>query len=434
MTREQRPNLGPAYPPQELGSYALLADGERGALVGPRGEICWLCAPRWHDDAVFAALVGGRGLYAVTPAEPFVPGGAYEEGSLIWRSRWVTRTGIVECRDALAFPGQTGRLVLLRRIVALDGPARVHVVLHPLPAYGQEPMREVRLGPAGQWQARLGQLALRWSGAGDARLTDGSSHGDQFTLDLVLPTGQRRDLVLELGTGLPQTPTVHPARAWAATERAWAWAVPGLRDTIAAREARQSYAVLRGLTGAEGGMVAAATTSLPDAGRLGARRTVRASAVRLLRRQARHQRLHLSPAHRAPPRGQRRPRHPGEVAGRQHPSVFLAAVPPAPPPAAGARPSTSRKSPPAPSSTQPTIPGASNMPSARPPSRPSWQTSWPPRSWTTTSPAPASTPSRPTPRLPRTEPVTSGSPPTAGAGTTTARTATSMTTQQLTRP
>ncbi|BBJ46045.1 hypothetical protein SSPO_087630 [Streptomyces antimycoticus] len=108
MTKGHRPDETPRYPPQDLGSYALLADGERGALVGPRGEICWLCAPRWHDDAVFAALIGGGGPYAVTPAERFVPGGAYEDGSLIWRSRWVTRGGIVECRDAPAFPGKPG--------------------------------------------------------------------------------------------------------------------------------------------------------------------------------------------------------------------------------------------------------------------------------------------------------------------------------------
>ncbi|MFI9081899.1 trehalase-like domain-containing protein [Streptomyces sioyaensis] len=92
-----------------MGSYALLADGERGALVGPRGEICWMCAPRWHDDAVFAALIAGGGLYAVTSTEPFVPGGAYEDGSLIWRSRWVTRGG-GEALLLLAAAAEHGRL------------------------------------------------------------------------------------------------------------------------------------------------------------------------------------------------------------------------------------------------------------------------------------------------------------------------------------
>ncbi|GAA5611304.1 glycoside hydrolase family 15 protein [Streptomyces platensis] len=262
MSTDHRPDEDLRYPPQDLGSYALLADGERGALVGPRGEICWLCAPRWHDEAVFAALIGGGGLYAVTPAEAFVPGGAYEDGSLIWRSRWVTRSGIIECRDALALPGETGRLVLLRRIVAREGPARVRVVLHPVAAYGREQMREVRRGPAGEWQARLGGLALRWSGAEDARPAGGD--GDRFALELDLAAGQQRDLVLELSREPLRTPAVEPERAWAATERAWASAVPALTDTVAVRDARQSYALLRGMTSADGGMVAAATTSLPE--------------------------------------------------------------------------------------------------------------------------------------------------------------------------
>ena len=47
-----------AYPitvhPETLRHYALLADGERGALVGPRGNVSFLCAPRWHDEAVLS--------------------------------------------------------------------------------------------------------------------------------------------------------------------------------------------------------------------------------------------------------------------------------------------------------------------------------------------------------------------------------------------
>ena len=33
------------YPPSVLREYALLADGVRGALIGPRGDVGWLCAP-----------------------------------------------------------------------------------------------------------------------------------------------------------------------------------------------------------------------------------------------------------------------------------------------------------------------------------------------------------------------------------------------------
>jgi hypothetical protein len=66
--------------PQTLREYALLADGERGVLVGPRGDFAWMCFPRWDSDACFATLIGGRGTYAVTPQERFVWGGFYEQG------------------------------------------------------------------------------------------------------------------------------------------------------------------------------------------------------------------------------------------------------------------------------------------------------------------------------------------------------------------
>ena len=108
--------------PHVLRDYALLADGQRGALVGPRGDIAWMCAPRWDSDGVFSSLIGGCGSYVVTPTGRFVWGGHYEDGSLIWRSRWITDSGIVECREALAFPGDPHRTVLLRRIIAVRAP------------------------------------------------------------------------------------------------------------------------------------------------------------------------------------------------------------------------------------------------------------------------------------------------------------------------
>ena len=60
------------------------------AVVGPRGDIVWLCAPRWHDAVGVRALIGGRGASAVTPDRTHVWGGSYDEGTMIWRSRWVT--------------------------------------------------------------------------------------------------------------------------------------------------------------------------------------------------------------------------------------------------------------------------------------------------------------------------------------------------------
>ena len=66
-------------PLHALQQYALLSDGERGAVVGPCGEIVWMCAPRWDSDSIFSALAGGLGHYSVTPTDPFVWGGCYDE-------------------------------------------------------------------------------------------------------------------------------------------------------------------------------------------------------------------------------------------------------------------------------------------------------------------------------------------------------------------
>ena len=98
---------GPVTPPPHvLRDYALLADGHRGVVVGPQGDCAWLCFPGWADDAVFATLVGSEGFYLVQPTGRWVWGGYYEDGTLIWHSRWVTEEGIFESRDALCYPGQ----------------------------------------------------------------------------------------------------------------------------------------------------------------------------------------------------------------------------------------------------------------------------------------------------------------------------------------
>ena len=97
------------FPLHVLSDYALLADGERGILVGPRGDFAWMCFPHWDSGAIFSSLIGGQGTYAVTPSSRYVWGGYYEPGSLIWHSRWVTADATIECREALAIPSSPAR-------------------------------------------------------------------------------------------------------------------------------------------------------------------------------------------------------------------------------------------------------------------------------------------------------------------------------------
>lgn len=252
------------YPPHALRDYAILADGRRGAVIGPRGDIAWMCAPRWDSDAVFSTLVGGAAVYGVTPAETFVWGGHYEPRSLIWRSRWVTTTSIIECREALAYPGDAHRLILLRRIEADGQGAVVDVVLDLGSDFGRGQVRSLQRDADGRWTCSDGGLRIRWSGAADARVrADGA-----LTMRLRLPPGTHHDLVLEISDETLPDP-VDADRCWRGTEDAWRADVPSFDSTVAPRDATHSYAVLRGLTGRGGGMVAAATLGLPERARAG---------------------------------------------------------------------------------------------------------------------------------------------------------------------
>jgi GH15 family glucan-1,4-alpha-glucosidase len=247
------------FPPQTIRQYALLADGERGALVGPRGDVAFLCAPQWHDDAVFSSLLGGRGHYAVTPADDhFVWGGHYEQDSLIWTSRWVTENGEVECLEALAAPGDPHSLVLLRRIVARRGDASLRLLLEPRAGFGQHPMTAE--SDQGTWIGRTGDLHFRWQGGRNVADHDGSLVGE-----ISLPEGEFHDLVLEIADHpLPRVPP-DPVDTWERTRSYWDSRQPDLAPTLATADVRHSYAVLRGLTSHHtDGMVGAATTSLPE--------------------------------------------------------------------------------------------------------------------------------------------------------------------------
>ena len=244
--------------PRVLREYALVADGERGALIGPDGSVAWLCVPRWDSPAAFSGLLGGPGRYTVSPADPWhVWGGYYESGSLIWHSRWVGASAI-ECREALAMPADPHQVVLLRRIEAVDGPAKVTVTLDVRGGYGRnQGAAAERHGNV--WSGRSGSLRFRWSGAAKARPADGA-----LRMTIELAEGEKHDLVLEISDReFPGQPP-DAGRSWIATEEAWSRVVPDCGELIAVADARHAYAVLHGLSSASGAMVAAATTSLPE--------------------------------------------------------------------------------------------------------------------------------------------------------------------------
>jgi alpha,alpha-trehalase len=254
--------------PHVLREYALVADGERGAVVGPRGDFTWMCFPRWDSDACFATLIGGQGTYAVTPLARFVWGGYYEQG-LIWRNRWTTDEGVVECREALALPSAPDRAVILRRIVAVRGRAHVRVVLDPRGAFGARQPTRLRRGEDGLWTGRIGDTRLTWVGGERAQRRSDGSGGRPLVMTLELEEGTMHDLVLVLDASGEDRPPPDAGHAWSGTEAEWSDRLPELECSTGERDARHAYAVLSGLTSQGGGMVAAATMSLPERARQG---------------------------------------------------------------------------------------------------------------------------------------------------------------------
>lgn len=244
-----------------LDFFGLIADGERGALIGPSGEIAWMCMPAWDGDAAFSSLLGGEGTYAITPVGRFVWGGYYEPGSLIWRSRWILESGSsLESREALAFPGKPEHAIILRRLMALEGSSRVRISLDFKPSYGRERLRDLKYEEGGVWTAHTEKLYMRWTGAAGASIREGGA----LSFEVELAQGGNRDLLLELSTRPFDSSAPDPDSLWRSTETNWEQSVPKLDECLEKRDARHAYAVLRGLRTSSGGIVAAATTSLPE--------------------------------------------------------------------------------------------------------------------------------------------------------------------------
>jgi GH15 family glucan-1,4-alpha-glucosidase len=202
-------------------------------------------------------------MYAVTPEGRYVWGGYYEPGTLIWRSRWIAEHAVIECREALALPTTPDRAVILRRIEAIRGTARVVVQLNPRSDFGRRPARALTRGGDGNWRLQLDGCRACWSAGPGVRTRSDGRGGQALGLALTLPEGQRHDLVLVVARS--DADEVQDAgRAWEATEAEWRSRVPELDLGVAKRDAQHSYAVLTGLTSDGGGMVASATTSLPE--------------------------------------------------------------------------------------------------------------------------------------------------------------------------
>jgi GH15 family glucan-1,4-alpha-glucosidase len=245
----------------KIEDYALLGDLQTAALVGRDGSVDWLCLPRFDSAACFAALLGGpeHGHWTLAPAA----GGPctrrrYRGDTLVLESEWDTPEGSVRVVDCMPPRGEAPDLV--RVVEGLSGRVPMRGELRIRFDYGHIVpwVRRVRgrleavAGPDGLWLDTPAPLVGR-------DLTTYS--------EFEVAAGDRVPFVLTWAPSYtPRPAPVDGQRAVDDTEEFWAdWMAGCTYDGRWQGPVRRSLVVLKALTyRPSGGIVAAATTSLPE--------------------------------------------------------------------------------------------------------------------------------------------------------------------------
>jgi GH15 family glucan-1,4-alpha-glucosidase len=242
--------------------YALLGDTQSAALVGRDGSIDWLCLPRFDSGACFASLLGDSryGRWLLSPAGPVArTRRRYRPDTLILETDFDTEGGTVRLIDFMPLRDRTPDVV--RIVEGLRGQVRVHMELVIRFDYGS-------IVP---W-VRTVDGVLRAVGGPDSLYlhTPVDTRGEALTTvaDFVVSEGERVPFVLTWNPShLPPVESTNPERALTETEEWWKdWSGRCTYKGPWREQVLRSLITLKALTYAPtGGIVAAPTTSLPEA-------------------------------------------------------------------------------------------------------------------------------------------------------------------------
>jgi GH15 family glucan-1,4-alpha-glucosidase len=249
--------------------YALISDMHTGALVSRGGSVDWLCYPRFDSASVFAALLGneGHGRWLVAPAHDAgiadLIEWKYIDSTFVVQSRWRTEAGEVLVTDFM--PIHDRRASLARRIEGISGSVPMRQELVVRFGYGDVVpwVRRTHEEDGPGILAMAGPDALLLRGTHLPHAAD-HRHAGEFMVE----AGEKVDLELVwYPSHRPQPKPLNFDMTLQGTIKYWqGWAEncekQGEYDGIVKR----SLLVLRALTHEDtGGIVAAPTTSLPEA-------------------------------------------------------------------------------------------------------------------------------------------------------------------------
>ncbi len=251
---------------RRIEDYALIGDTSTCALVGRSGSIDWLCTPNFDSSACFAALLGSEenGRWLIAPQEtPRTIQRRYIDHTLVLETTFETSTGTARVTDFM--PLSSGRPVDVVRIVS---GVKGHVAMK----------FEVRFrfdyGHIIPWVRRADGSIIAVAGPDSIRLaTPFRLEGRNFThvAEFTVSAGETLPVVLTWHRSFDPLPPPRDAAKLLEQTLAWwtDWSAkcdvpPGTpakwRDAVI-----RSAVTLKALTHARtGGIVAAATTSLPE--------------------------------------------------------------------------------------------------------------------------------------------------------------------------
>ena len=241
--------------------YAMIGDLGTAALVGRDGSIDWLCWPRFDSDACFAALLGTpeHGRWQIAPSEKATVTRRYRPNTLILETRFETASGAATLIDFM--PPRDGNSHLIRVIVGESG----HV------SFRSELVLRFGYGAQVPWVTRVNERTVRAVSGPDQVIYRAPARlrGEDFKTVGEVTVGARETARFVLTYAPSNEPPPQPIKIderLRATEKYWSgWAS---RNKIAgpwSEAVCRSLITLKALTyEPTGGLVAAATTSLPE--------------------------------------------------------------------------------------------------------------------------------------------------------------------------
>jgi GH15 family glucan-1,4-alpha-glucosidase len=244
--------------------YALIGDCHTGALVGNDGSIDWLCLPRFDSPSTFGALLGTKdhGSWSVAPTDRVLETSrSYLDDTFVLVTRWVTQGGEVEVTDFMPYGDR--RADVVRRVRGITGSVTMKEELRIRFGYAAV-VPWVRQAPEKHDNALI---AVAGPDAVIVRGPELHAEDHSHVAEFVVEAGETVDMTLTWYPAHREAPVpINAGRRLKETVHWWQdWASASIASTEYHDEVHRSLLVLRALTHEDtGGIVAAATTSLPE--------------------------------------------------------------------------------------------------------------------------------------------------------------------------